>query len=134
MNGFRVIFEKGKGLITKDNLVIAIAHRNNSELYELNLRKPIWANLSTKDEETVLWHKRMGHINYNNLRKLQEQTTGINVNLSKLPADLCEVCIEGKQIQKPYNHKRRRGARPLQLVHSDLIGPSLQSHMIGRNT
>ena len=35
----------------------------------------------------------------------------------------CVACIEGKQAQMPHNEKRARATRPLQLIHSDVVGP-----------
>lgn len=122
MNGFRITFENGQGLITKGNKRIAVAHRNNLELYELTFRKPVLANLSTNDGLDI-WHKRMGHLNYEDVKKLTDKTTGLKVNFPRNVKRLCEICIEGKQTHKSHNQQRKRATRPLQLVHSDFIGP-----------
>jgi len=121
MNGFCVTFENG--LITRGNHTVAVAHRNNAELYELNFRRPVFANLSTKNEEYNLWHKRLGYLNFEDVKKLQSQTSGMKIDFSKISKDLCQVCIEGMQTGRPHNQQRRRATRPLQLVHSDIIGP-----------
>ena len=123
-SGFIVIFEKGRGLIKKENLIVAIALRNNAGLYELNFKREAFANMvSNEDQKYDLWHKRMGHLNPDDMKRIQDQISGIKIdfpNLSNLP---CEVCIEGKQAAKPHNQPRRRATRPLQLIHSDLTGP-----------
>lgn len=123
MNGFRVIFENKRGIITKGDNVIAIAHRNELELYELNFKKVVHANVSMRMNELELWHKRMGHLNYEDLKRLQKQTVGINTKFVDSSHELCEICIEGKQTPMAHNKHRKRAKRPLQLIHSDLIGP-----------
>ena len=46
--------------------------------------------------------------------------------------DLCEVYIEGKQTQKPYDNAYRREKQLLQLVHSDLIGSITPESLNGK--
>lgn len=105
-----MIFENKRGIITQGNSIVAIPHRNNSGLYELNFRKAIHANVSSRQNELELWHKRMGHLNYDDMKKLQTQTEGINTKFSSSSRDLCEICIEGKQTHMPHN-KRKRATR-----------------------
>ena len=48
--------------------------------------------------------------------------------------DKCEACILGKQHRLPFNFENSRRARaPLELVHSDLVGP-MQTTSIGGST
>jgi len=42
-----------------------------------------------------LWHKRMGHLKYKNLKLLKEQAVGIIYN-EENEAE-CIVCLKGKQ-------------------------------------
>jgi len=35
----------------------------------------------------------------------------------------CEVCLQGKQAALPFSGTRTRASRPLELVHSDVLGP-----------
>lgn len=69
------------------------------------------------------WHKRLGHISKNGLEKLWKLVDGISTNTKTLDWETCETCVEGKQVKLPHNKERVRAKRPLQLVHSDLMGP-----------
>lgn len=123
-NGFRVIFENGKGTIDKNGKLIAVAKRTNFKLYELNVKQAeTCVNTCLNEENMVLWHKRLGHLNFESMKHLKQQVDGIESEFKKPPLHKCEMCIEGKQTQLPHKHERTRAKRPLQLIHSDLFGP-----------
>lgn len=69
-----------------------------------------------------IWHRRFGHFNYESIKKILSQDKEHKVNLSK-NVEKCWTCVEGKQTKLPHNQHRIRAKRPLQLIHSDLIGP-----------
>jgi len=124
MNSFRITFENGKGLIERSNRLVAIALRQKSQVYLLSFRyREADANICTSTKNLELWHKRMGHLNIDSMKRLQGQVDGIKEDLSKSSKEMCQTCIEGKQTQQPHNQTRIRAKRPLQLVHSDLLGP-----------
>lgn len=124
INGFRVIFENRKGLIEKNNVLVAVALRQKSKIYLLSFKyKEANANACMLTETLDLWHKRMGHLNVDGVKHLQDQVDGMKGDFSKSTMDLCRTCIEGKQTQQPHNRTRNRAKRPLQLIHSDLFGP-----------
>ncbi|KAF2885031.1 hypothetical protein ILUMI_21147 [Ignelater luminosus] len=124
MNGFEVVFKNGKCLIKKKNCVVAVASRTESQMYLLKCKyKTVFANACSIIEDMNLWHKRFGHLNFESLKKLQGQVEGINVDLNKSHGEICDTCIEGKQTQLSHSQKRRRATRPLERIHSDLIGP-----------
>ncbi|KAF2889899.1 hypothetical protein ILUMI_16274, partial [Ignelater luminosus] len=85
--------------------------------------KTVFANACSIIEDMNLWHKRFKHLNFESLKKLQGQVEGINVDLNKSHAEICDTCIEGKQTQLSHDQKRQRATRPLERIHSDLIGP-----------
>ena len=68
-------------------------------------------------ESSILWHDRLGHVNYNSLRKL--------MNLDLLPKChidhniKCQICVEAKLIKTPF-HTVERSSKPLDLIHSDI--------------
>jgi hypothetical protein len=39
-----------------------------------------------------------------------------------MPANICQVCLEGKQTKLPYNTQRVRAKRPLERIHSEVVG------------
>jgi len=90
MNGFRITFEYGKELIERSNRLVAIALRQKSQVYLLNFRyREASANICTSTESLELWHKRMGHLNIDSVKHLQEQVDGIKEDLSKSSKEMC---------------------------------------------
>ena len=85
-----------------------------------------------RNRELQLWHQRLAHVNYQQLRQLENSAVGIT-----LPHDaekkFCEACVQGKMHQAPHKPlKEIRSIERLQLVHTDVCGP-MQTKSIGRN-
>jgi hypothetical protein len=57
------------------------------------------ANLVQNNVE--LWHLRMGHLGWNNLKKLGDMVDGVNIEGTR--PNVCQVCQEGKRTKLPYN-------------------------------
>ncbi|GJR31100.1 putative ribonuclease H-like domain-containing protein [Tanacetum coccineum] len=115
-----------------DNMVLLRVPRKHN-LYTINLN-----NLSPKGnlaclvakasvDESVKWHRRMGHVNYKNMNRL------VKGNLVRgLPPKLfkddhtCVACCKGKQHKASYKAITtvRSISEPLQLLHIDLFGPT----------
>ncbi|KAL6054460.1 Cysteine-rich receptor-like protein kinase 25-like protein [Balamuthia mandrillaris] len=71
---------------------------------------------------TTLWHRRLGHININSLRKLPQIVSG--VTLGRHDFGTCIACITGKQHRTKINRAPApRALSKLQLVHTDVCGP-----------
>lgn len=93
---------------------------SKTNLYNLNFKAS--TNVCTASECIVTWHKRLGHMNFDSVKKLSGLTDGIKLSL-KVDYEKCVTCIKRKQPQLPHNQTRVRANRPLQLIHSDVIGP-----------
>jgi hypothetical protein len=80
----------------------------------------------SKHDESWLWNKRPGHLNFDHLIKLSN--SGAVKNLTKIskPCDyVCKPCQIGKITQTWFKSKNFASTKkPLQLVHIDLCGPS----------
>jgi hypothetical protein len=76
-----------------------------------------------KPDEAILWHKRLGHINFAKMKKLNDMVDGIP-NLKIDTHYFCESCIKGKHKRKDISKKPSlRENEPLKLVHTDICGP-----------
>ncbi|GJV48837.1 putative ribonuclease H-like domain-containing protein [Tanacetum coccineum] len=99
--------------IGDENLVLLRAPRKN-DVYSLNLKNIIPSGGVTclvaraSEDEAILWHKRLGHVNFKNINKL------VRSNLVRgLPS-------------KTFKHDHSCLAcrkEPLELLHMDLFGP-----------
>ncbi|KAL0821709.1 hypothetical protein ABMA28_005135 [Loxostege sticticalis] len=92
---------------------------NNKELKVVCCGK-VNLNVTQKDGTTKLI-QRMGHLNFSDLKKLEEQAEG--VKLSPSTDMTCISCIEGKQARLPFTSAGSRASALLELVHSDVCGP-----------
>ena len=84
------------------------------------------------DEKSKLWHKRLGHFNYDSLKlmyikQLVEDMPAVNKN-----QEVCEVCQLGKQQKLPFPSKNSwRASEKLQLIHTDVCGPISEASLNG---
>jgi len=75
-------------------------------------------------DDSWLWHRRLGHINFDNLVKISK--LGAVRNLPKIikPSNpICKHCQLGKQTRATFKTKEHSSSKPLELVHIDICGP-----------
>lgn len=121
--GFRLVYEGGKIVMSKNGQFVGKGYLERG-LYKMNVmtvNRKIdinkVANSSYLIECSNLWHDRLGHVNYNTLRKL--------VNLELIPKfkidshKRCEICVEAKMAKAPF-HSLERKTTPLELIHTDI--------------
>ena len=82
----------------------------------------------------VAWEKRMrigsgtlgvGHIHFGNLIKIsKKQAVREMLKIKKPKNSICEPCQHGKQTRVEFKTKEHSTTRPLELVHTDLCGPT----------
>src|SRR3954468_23155334 len=81
------------------------------------------ASVSTEKEDTMrLWHMRLGHISERGLQLLQKKGALSGIKSCKL--NLCEFCILGRQRRVSFSTSEHRSKGLLDLIHTDVWGPS----------
>ena len=80
-------------------------------------------SLVVSGEETMLWHKRLGHIGEKGLRILHGNGMVEGISNSSLDFDFCEHYLYGKQNWVSFPSGAKRVNKILELVHSDVFGP-----------
>jgi hypothetical protein len=80
-------------------------------------------NTVTATNETQLWHKRLGHINEDNLRFMIQNHTVQGLSSISGQLNFCESCAINKSTRLPFPSGGNRTTNKLQIVHSDLCGP-----------
>lgn len=122
-SGCKVEFDKtGCSVYNSMNKKVATADLVN-DTYRLNINYSKIFAMSAKLESNLhLWHQRLGHLNYNDVQKLPNCTTGVQLSSQK-EKYVCISCLEGKQTRQsfPINGSRANGL--LELVHTDVCGP-----------
>src|SRR5579859_7294256 len=77
---------------------------------------------STRELDINIWHRRMGHLGKDNVRKLAKMVDGMGIKV-RTTVGVCEACLEGKQTRQPSHQPATRATEPLELIHSDLCEP-----------
>ncbi|GKE11565.1 pol polyprotein [Tanacetum coccineum] len=114
------------------NFLINVPRRAN-RLYKAQLKvgKPycLQANI---DEESWLWHVRLGHIGFGAVNLMHKLAKGVPV--IKHQDQVCESCMVGKQTKKSFSKKATyRASRILEMVHGDICGPITPSTQAGNS-
>lgn len=79
---------------------------------------------SKSADVAVLWHNRLGHLNYAKLRYLlRMKYLDIPLDASFEEPPPCNACIKAKLARKPFHSSETRATRPLEVLHSDICGP-----------
>jgi len=79
---------------------------------------------SVKDDESELWHKRYGHLNYRSLCLLKTRNMVIGELNVKIPEKSCSICLVGKHSRLTFKSGlKMRVKHVLNVVHSDTRGP-----------
>lgn len=124
-NGNRVSFNKnGCYIFNAKNDCIGEASLENN-VYKLNIVKSKQVLAAVVQTSSTTWHRRMGHINSNDLEKMKHGAVyGVSYQdkccISKAN---CVVCCEGKQVRLPFPLSSSKASESLELVHTDLCGP-----------
>ncbi|GJX60920.1 copia protein [Tanacetum coccineum] len=125
-NKCRVTFSEYDSEITKDGKVIGRGIRKKG-LYVMKLgNKPEdKICLATIDENSTLWHRRLGHANMRLIQSLASKELVRNLPKLKFDQHFCDACKIGKQAHT--THKAKNivlTTRCLELLHIDLFSPS----------
>ena len=92
--------------------------------------------LATIDDNSTLWHRRLGHANMRLIQSLASKELVRNLPNLKYDQHFCEACKIGKQTHASHKAKNIVSTtRCLELLHMDLFGPSaVQSYGGNRYT
>ncbi|KAL4352257.1 hypothetical protein GQ457_06G019090 [Hibiscus cannabinus] len=99
--------------------------RNQSRLYKITLKTSKQVCLQTSlDDPAWLWHARLGHVNFHDLKVMGEKKLAVGVPLLSRPNKFCETCVISKHVRSPFpNQANFRAEKPLKLLHADVCGP-----------
>ncbi|GJY59915.1 retrovirus-related pol polyprotein from transposon TNT 1-94, partial [Tanacetum coccineum] len=125
-NKCRVTFSEHDSEIIKDGKVIGRGIRKKG-LYVMKLgNKPKdKICLATIDENSTLWHRRLGHANMRLIQSLASKELVRNLPKLKFDQHFCDACKIGKQAHTSHKAKNIVSTtRCLELLHMDLFGPS----------
>lgn len=134
--GFRVLFdtdEQGRGLCVvqqrDNNEVVLKGWERKDGLFEMDIKSYArCAQYSTKvlamkgQLKQDTWHARLGHASKTTIEKTIPIVNGIDVAHCR-QLSVCTPCLKAKSKRDSRPSSDDHGFRPLELVHSDVIGP-----------
>ncbi|KAJ9535047.1 hypothetical protein OSB04_un001882 [Centaurea solstitialis] len=97
--------------------------RSENRLYKIQLKvgKPHCLQ-GEIDDESWLWHTRLGHINFGAVNMMHKLANGVPVLKHK--DQVCEVCVIGKQHKHTFPKKTDyKSTNILEVLHGDICGP-----------
>jgi transposase InsO family protein len=105
--------------------LIMCVQRIVNRLYKIELKAVQPTCLLTRlGDDAWLWHGRLGHVNFQSIKKLVDKEMVGGIPLIQHPDQLCQTCLTAKQTRAPFPHSALwRADAELELVHVDLCGP-----------
>ena len=123
--GYKVLFEDKNCVIKDANNIEMIKVQMKGKSFVLDLmNEEQQAAVHKEDDNTMLWHKRLGHFHHAALLFMKKNNIVKDMpELDDLPPK-CVACQYGKQTRLPFQqNKTWRASQKLQLVHTDVGGP-----------
>lgn len=126
-NGYSVTFNEDAAVIKRrDGTVVLTAPKQN----DLYVAKPSSEQQSlftgTKDDRLTRWHQRLGHLNFNDVRKMHDKGMIDGMQMLRHATQnesRCEVCDLSKIHQLPFTNSKTVEKDTLGLIHTDICGP-----------
>ncbi|GKA47882.1 retrovirus-related pol polyprotein from transposon TNT 1-94 [Tanacetum coccineum] len=124
-----VQFDNKQGTIFNANkeIVLIVPRRNDVYVLDMSSLTPNGACFFAKASESVnwLWHKRLSHLNFNNINKLAKQNKVLGLPSLVYSKDkTCTTCEKGKHHRASFKTKQNFSIKKcLHLLHMDLFGP-----------
>ena len=120
--GFKIVFESDKVVLTKNGLYVGKGYALNG-MFKLNVM--VVNNGMNKTgtssayllESSNVWHGRLGHVNFNSIRRLIKLNSIPNFQIDS--NHKCETCVEAKLTRSSFKPVERK-TEPLDMIHTDV--------------
>ncbi|GJQ93542.1 putative ribonuclease H-like domain-containing protein [Tanacetum coccineum] len=119
----------------ESQILLKIPKKDNMYSFDMKniVPKESLTCLVVKDtlDESMLWHKRLGHINFKNINKLKDNLVrGLPTNHFEND-QTCVACLKGKQHRASCKSKVLNPiTKPLFIPYMDLFGPTFVSSLV----
>ncbi|GKD01751.1 putative ribonuclease H-like domain-containing protein [Tanacetum coccineum] len=117
-------------LIDESQVLLRVPRKNN--MYSVDLKNIVpkrgltFLFAKATSDESKLWHRRLGHLNFKTMNKLVKRNLVRGLPSKLLKNDqTCIACQKGKQHKASCKTKTEKSTiLPLHLLHMDLFGPT----------
>lgn len=121
--GNRVIFDHNGCTIFNRQCDVIVNTKPNQGVYKITMSLDSLHSRSS-DADMLKWHRRLGHINPEILKKMKNRVKGLVFeNDDDAEIKNCTTCSEEKQHHEPFQYSRCESKEVLQLIHTDFVGP-----------
>ncbi|GJU07616.1 putative ribonuclease H-like domain-containing protein [Tanacetum coccineum] len=120
----------------ESQILLKIPRKDNMYSFDMKniVPKESLTCLVAKDtlDESMLWHRRFGHINFKNINKLVKDNLVRGLPTKRFKNDqTCVACLKGKQHRASCKSKVLNPiTKPLFMLHIDLFGPTFVSSLM----
>jgi hypothetical protein len=122
-SGYSIIFNDGVCDIKDKNGVLLLSAKMMNRSFNVDWREACLSANTYENNESVLWHKRLGHFNYATLKRMADLQMTHGLPDIQEQKSICEACQLGKQTRVVFPDNAYRALSKLQLVHTDVCGP-----------
>jgi transposase InsO family protein len=70
-----------------------------------------------------VWHRRLGHLGYENVKRTATMTTGIELDEREDTPEFCRPCVMSKSMRTVSRKPQERATNTFDLIHLDVLGP-----------
>ncbi|GJS06755.1 putative ribonuclease H-like domain-containing protein [Tanacetum coccineum] len=127
--------EKNEGkLLVKEQLRLNSILFTNTEGFVLSPNFKLADQSQATLDESMLWHKRLGHVNFKTINKLAKENLVRGLPSKHFENDqTCIACLKGKQHKASCKSKIQNSiTQPLFMLHMDLFGPTFVSSLMNK--
>ena len=81
--------------------------------------------LSKQTNENWLWHRRLGHLSFSQIRKTCRLKAVHDIPDIGIPENtICKPCQVSNKTRVHFNENEGSASKPLELIRTDLCGPT----------
>lgn len=101
-NGNKIVFDDSGCTILDKNTNKKIVHCiKENGVYKTNSANGAFLSTKQKGETAIMWPRKLGHLNYQTMKKMQKAVCGIKFSDDDTEILNCIVCSEAKQSREP---------------------------------
>jgi uncharacterized protein (DUF2164 family) len=126
--GTTTVFKNGVCCMYSGGMEIARVHCIGKVYKLYGGKEPKKAMHARTGDDAEIWHRRLAHLNFQDIRRLaqEDMVKGMNLTMDAIQikqGQVCEPCVMGKQHRLPFPKKSERETVKLGLLHMDVCGP-----------
>ncbi|GKA87026.1 putative ribonuclease H-like domain-containing protein [Tanacetum coccineum] len=136
--GKLLVKEHLKLLADESHVLLKVPRKNN--MYSVDMKNSVPKESLTclvakaTIDESMLWHMRLGHVNFKTINKLVEENLVRGLPIKRFENDqTCVAFLKGKQHKASCKSKIQNSiTQPFFMLHMDLFGPTFVSNLMNK--